>query len=111
MLPNHLFNQTITLYNRSAYDGYGKESYGSGSSQKARIQLTSKPTYEYSVEGIDATQYIISAIMYLKSTVTVTEGDKITFGSNNYRVHSVKPAIDGEGNTNHIRVDCTKWNI
>ena len=106
-----LFNQTITIYNTASKNRYGREQVGSGTNTKARVQVVSKPRLHFSSDGSDAIQYVIAAIIYCKPDVTVNEGDKITHGSLTYRVHGKSLATDGTGQTNHIKLECTKWNL
>ena len=103
--------QTITLYNRSGFDRYGKEVVGSGTTVKARVQPTSKVRFQYGAEGSQQTQYVITAIIYLPPGTTVNEGDKITYNSLDYRVHGKSEGINGVGGANHIKVECTKWQM
>ena len=106
-----LFNQAISIYNSSSVDRYGKEVLGSASTCRARVQVVSKPRLHFASEGSDAIQYVIAAIIYVKPDTTVEEGDKIAYNGTNYRVHGKSVATDGQGQTNHIRLECTKWNI
>lgn len=111
MSLSSLFNQQITIYNKASFDRYGREQVGSGSTHKARVQVTSKPRLQFAPEGGSGTQYIIAAVVYLKPDVTVNEGDKITYNSVNYRVHAKHLPTDGTGQTNHIKLELTKWQI
>lgn len=106
-----LFNQSITIYNTASKNRYGREQVGVGTATKARVQIVSKPRLHFASDGSDAIQYVIAAIIYCKADVTVNEGDKITYGDNNYRVHGKSLPTDGSGQTNHIKLECTKWNI
>jgi plastocyanin len=101
-----LLRQSTTLYNRSGYDRYGKETVGAGTTIKARVQIVSKPRIMP-----DGTSYVITAIIYYPSDTTINEGDKITYGANNYRVHGISLPTDGVGQTNHKKIECTNWNI
>lgn len=106
-----LFNQTITIYNTASKNRYGREQVGSGNNTKARVQVVSKTRLHFAADGSDATQYVIAAIIYCKPDVTVNEGDKITYNEVNYRVHGKSLATDGRGQTNHIKLECTKWQM
>lgn len=111
MSLSSLLGQTITIYNTTSKNRYGREQVGSGTSVSARFQKTSKPTFEYSSRGSREVQYIITGIAYVQSTVTVNEGDKVTYDGVNYRVHGVSKVIDGTGNTHHKKLELTKWQI
>lgn len=106
-----LFNQTVTIYNTASKNRYGREQVGSGTNHKCRVQIVSKPRLHFSSDGSDAIQYVIAAIIYCKSDVTVNEGDKITYNGVNYRVHGKSLPTDGLGQTHHIKLECTKWQI
>ena len=106
-----LMRQTITLYNRSGFDRYGKETVGAGTSVLARVQIVSKVRFHFSAQGSDAAEYVIAAIIYVPSATTVNEGDKITYNSVDYRVHGVTLSTDGQGDTAFKKLECTKWNL
>jgi len=102
-----LLNQTITLYNKSALDKFGRETYAASSSVKCRFQR--KTITRLVPTGSTAETKVIEAIVYLPSNTTINIGDKLTYGSVDYKVFGRYDAIDGAGATNHIRVEVTKW--
>ena len=106
MSLNSLFNQTITIYNKSSYNSEGREVLGSGSTSKARVQEVSKRKLTP-----DGSVIIIDLIVYAKSSVTVNTDDKITYNSVNYKVIGKTTATDGQGNTNHYKLELVKWQI
>lgn len=101
-----LLRQATTLHNRTGFDGFGKEQFGSGSTVAGRVQVVSKPRL-----GPNDTQYVIAAIIYYPASTTVNEGDKITYSGVTYRVHGITLSVDGIGNTAFKKIECTKWNI
>lgn len=99
-----LLNQTITIYSKSGYSASGRESLGSGVSVNSRLQATTKQKLLPNGSLIT-----ILAIAYVPSTTTVNIDDKVTYGGNNYKVYGKYNAIDGAGNTNHIKLELVKW--
>lgn len=99
-----LFRQTITIYAKSGYDSQGRESVGAGTTAKARFQATSKTRLlpNGSIKNIDG-------IAYVGSDVTVNIDDKVTYDSENYKVLGKYKVPDGQGNTNHIKLELIKW--
>jgi hypothetical protein len=104
MSLNGLLNQTITLFTKSGLDKYGKETYGSSVSTKARVQVTTKT--RLLPNGQTKT---ILAVAYVAPSTTINVGDKVTYGGIDYKVFGRYDAVDGEGETNHIKVELTKW--
>lgn len=104
MSLNSLFRQSISIYNKSSLDRFGREQVGSATTVSARFQKVSKVRYKP-----DGTQYIIEGIVYVPSNTTINEGDKIAYNSVNYRVHGISLPIDGTGNTHHKKLEVTKW--
>lgn len=99
-----LLNQTITLYVKTGLDKYGRESYNTSSSVKARVQR--KTTTRLLPNGQTK---IIEAIAYVPSGTSINKGDKVTYDSVDYQVFGRYDAVDGAGDTNHIKVELTKW--
>lgn len=100
-----LLNQNILLYSKSGYDRYGRETVGSSTEYRARVQRVSKarllPTGE---------QVLVTAIAYLdEEDLTVNNDDKVTYDSQDYKVFSVTTQIDGQGNQHHIKLELIKW--
>jgi len=54
---------------------------------------------------------IIEAVVYLKSGLNININDRVDYGSDKYQVFSKSEPVDGNGNTNHLKLDLTKWEI
>lgn len=104
MAFNDLLNQTITLYPKASIDAYGRRQVGTGVSHPARVQETTAAKLLPNGETIN-----IDAVVYLKSSVSVEHGDKITYDGNDYKVFSRNTSVDGAGTTHHIKLEITKW--
>jgi len=104
MKPTNFFNQSITLYSKSSYNRYGREVIGTGTSYKARVQLTNKSRLL-----LNGQVQVIDAIAYVQPDLTVAVNDRIDVGSNKYKVQGIYTAVDGQGNTNHIKLELIKW--
>jgi hypothetical protein len=101
-----LLNQDITLYLKSSYDAYGRETLGSGTDYRCRFQAVKKN--KLLPNGEVAT---IDAIVYMAGTVDVDVNDKVTYSGVNYKVLGKNTQIDGQGNTNHLKLELVKFQI
>lgn len=104
MSINGLLNQTITIYPKSGYNAYGRESVGTGVSVKSRFQKQTKQKLLPNGSLIT-----IEAIVYVPPTTTVNIDDKVTYGSIDYKVYGIYGAVDGVGVTSHIKLELVKW--
>lgn len=99
-----LFNQSVTLYNRSSYNSEGTEVLGATSTIKARVQEVSKRKLMP-----NGSVLIIDALCYVSPSVTVNTDDKLAYNSTNYKVIGKSVAVDGQGNVNHYKLELVKW--
>lgn len=104
-LPN-LLNQTVSVYPRASYDSYGREVLGSAVSYKARVQEVTKTIQQPNGQII-----AVDAIAYLNANPTISINDKVSFNSTTYKVVGKSTAIDGQGNTNHVKLMLAKSSI
>ncbi|MBC8552546.1 MAG: hypothetical protein H8D23_23195 [Candidatus Brocadiales bacterium] len=104
MAVTDFFNQTITLYNKSSYDKYGKMVVGSGTSVSARVQEDTK-----NVVLTNGQVITILATVYVAPSTTVSVNDKVTYSSVNYKVFRKYKTVDGKGDANHIKLELIKW--
>lgn len=106
MSVGNLLNQTISIYNKSSYDEYGRLTVGSATSVKARFQPQTKR-----ILAPNGDVLTISAIAYVPSDTTVNTDDKIVYDSNTYKVITKYPTPNGKGNTHFIKLELIKWQI
>lgn len=104
MLPNHLFNQTLTIYNKTSYDQYGREVVGSGTDVQGRLIIKTLSRLLPNGQTVQ-----IEAIAYVPTGTTVNANDRVTYGSDNYKVHGKYAPVDRNGNINHIKIELAKW--
>lgn len=104
MNPAGLFNQTITIAAKNGYNEEGRETVGGSTSVLARIQETTRRRLLP-----NNTLVTIDAIAYVPSSTTVTTDDKVSYNNTNYKVYGKYLAVDGSGQTNHIKLELTKW--
>lgn len=99
-----LLNQTITIYAKSSYNEEGREVVGDGTSIKCRFQQTTKRRLlpNGSLQTIDA-------VVYVPGSTSINTDDKVSFGGVNYKVFGKYAAIDGIGQTNHLKLELIKW--
>ena len=99
-----LLNQTITIYAKSSYNSEGREVVGAGSSIKCRFQQTTKRKLMP-----NGNLQTIDAIVYVPGDTSINTDDKVAFNSVNYKVFGKYAAVDGAGETNHIKLELIKW--
>lgn len=99
-----LLNQTITLYSKSGYNAYGRETVGSGTNYQCRFQKTTKTILLPTGQTIQ-----LVAIVYLAGEPTVAINDKVTYSDHDYKVAGIYTATDGQGNTNNTRLQLVEW--
>lgn len=98
------FNQTITIYNKSSYNAYGREVVGTGTDIKARVQKqTSRKLLD------NGNVVIIDGIVYLPAGTSVNTDDRIDYDGHKYKVYGRYEAVHGSGNTHHIKLEIIKW--
>jgi|SRR3990167_2329743 len=101
---NSLLNQTISIYSKSGYNAYGRETVGTATSVQSRFQKKTKQKLLPNGSVI-----MIEAICYISSDTTIAVDDKITYGGVDYKVYGIYAAVDGSGDTNHYKLELTKW--
>ena len=100
-----LLNQDIVVYNKTALDKYGRNSYSGGSTTvKARFQLKTINRLLPNRETV-----VVEAIAYVMPNTSINVGDKVTYSSVDYKVFGKNAAIDDVGSTDHIKLELTKW--
>jgi hypothetical protein len=99
-----LLNQTISIYNKSSYSSQGREVVGTALEVDARIQETTKQ--KLSPTGSLTT---INAIAYVPGDTVVAIDDRIDYANSKYKVFGVYGAVDGEGKTDHIKLELVRW--
>lgn len=104
MSINGLLNQTITITTKTGYNEYGRETTSGATSVQSRFQKTTKQ--KLLANGSLVT---IEAICYVPSDTTVAIDDKVTYGGVDYKVYGIYAAVDGAGDTNHLKLELTKW--
>ena len=112
MAATDLFNQTITLYNRTSYASDGRLVASSGSNIKARVQFSNKQRYQYNGVGTGNVSVItIDLIAYISSNNTVNVDDRVSYDSTDYKIAGIYKTVDGAGNVNHIKLELVKWKV
>ena len=106
MSIGNLLSQTITIYNKSSYDEFGRLVLGAGIDINARVQP--KSTRRLLPNGDVLT---IDALTYVPADTTVNTDDKIVYGNDTYKVYGKYPTPDGKGNTAFIRLELLKWQM
>lgn len=105
MSLNGLLNQTIVVYGKTSYNAYGREVVsGSATSVKARFQPQTKT--RLLPNGAVLT---IDAVAYVPANTTINVDDRVDVGTTRYKVLAKYPTPDGQGNTNHIKIELIKW--
>jgi hypothetical protein len=99
-----LLNQTITIYIKSSCDEYGREVVGTGTDTRARVQRTNN-----NVIGPTGSVVTIEVLLYVGPDVVLNVDDRVTISGVDYKVFAKHAAIDGQGRTDHIKLELTKW--
>lgn len=105
MFPDHLLNQTITLYENTSFDREGREVVSStGTEVSARIQATTKQ--KLNPNGSVTT---IHAIAYVPNDTTVEIGYKVVWDSVTYKVYGKYGTPGYNGTINHYKLELIRW--
>lgn len=104
MLPTSLFNQSVTLYTTSSYTEFGRERLSAGTICKVRFQPTTK-----TMLLPNGTVKQVDAIVYFAPDVEIEVEDKVRYSGVDYKVVGKSEGVDGQGNTNHIKVQLAVW--
>lgn len=106
MALQSLTNQTVSIYQVSSYDEYGRAVEGLPTSYSARFQKVQKSRMLPNGDNVT-----IEGIVYIYGEPSVNLNDKLVYGGNNYKVYSKTGQIDGQGNQHHVKLEVTKWQI
>lgn len=83
----HFFNDPLTIYNSSAKDEYGRDSWGSGVAALGRFVEKYKLLYNPQGEATSA-----DALIHVPAETVISVGSRVVFNGNSYRViQLVKP--------------------
>lgn len=104
MSINGLLNQPITITSKTGYNEYGRETTGTALTVNSRFQKTTKQRLLPNGSLIT-----ILAIVYVPADTTVVIDDMVTYGGVNYKVAGIYAAVDGAGDTNHLKLELIKW--
>lgn len=99
-----LLNQTIAIQTKTGYDTFGREIHDTASNIRCRFQKS--PTQRLLPNGSFIT---IEAIVYVGADESIDIDDKVVFDGTDYKVYGKYQAVDGLGNTNHYKLELTKW--
>ncbi len=104
MSINGLLNQQITISSKTGYNAYGRETVSTETTIQARFQKRTKQKLLPNGSVIT-----IEAICYVPPDTTVVVDDKISYGDVDYKVFGIYQAVDGSGDTNHLKLELVKW--
>ena len=104
MSINSLLNQQISIVTKTGYNAYGREVVGTATTVQARFQRNTKQKLLPNGSLIT-----IEATVYVPSDTTVAIDDKVTYSDTDYKVFGIYTAIDGVGDTNHLKLELVKW--
>ena len=93
MNPESLFNQTLTIYNKTSYNKYGREVVGSGTNVSGRLIIKTLSRLLPNGQTVQ-----IEAIAYVPADTTVEVNATVTYAP-----------VDMDGEVNHIKIELTKW--
>lgn len=99
-----LLNQKVTVYNKTGYNRYGRETVGSAGYVYARMQVGKKS--KLLPNGQVQT---VEAIAFVLPDTTIAVNDKVTYDSIDYKVADVSKMVDDTGTVNHLELSLIKW--
>jgi hypothetical protein len=99
-----MLNQTITVANTNNHDRYGRQTFGSSTNIKCRFEKKNQTRLLPNGE----TQ-VIHGIIFAQPTITINTDDKITFGSDTYKVVNKETVVVGNGSSHHLELEVVKW--
>jgi hypothetical protein len=99
-----MMNQTITVYQRSSYDGEGREVVGNGTTVRARVQPKTKNVFSQNSQLLT-----VEIVAYVPPDTSIVVDDRVGYGSQFYKVHTAYPTPNGDGNVEFIKVELLKW--
>lgn len=106
MNVDHLLKQSCSIATAGAQDKFGKKTMGAATTYACRFQKTTRV-----IAGVQREKEPIDGIVWLAKTAVVAIGDKLTFGTDTYRVMRIEPMIDRIGATRHLEVMVQDWNV
>jgi hypothetical protein len=104
MDPNGLFNQTLKIYAEDSYNAEGREVAGDFVEVLGRLQETTKTKFLPNSATVT-----INAIAYLPADADIAMDRRVDYGTTQYKVYGIYGAVDGNGQTNHLKVELVKW--
>jgi hypothetical protein len=104
MSINGLLNQQITIASKTGYNTYGREVAGASTTVQSRFQKTNKQRLLP-----NGSMITIVATVYVPSDTVVVIDDKVTYDGVDYKVYGIYTAVDGTGNTHHLKLELTQW--
>ena len=107
MSINGLLNQSVTVeLNTSAVGKHGESSFSTGVEYQARFQKTTK-----SIVNKEGDRIPINGIVFLPADAVITNGSRLTYGSDIYRVMSNEPVPGANGVTHHVELLVQSWSF
>lgn len=99
-----LLNQTISIYNKTGLDVTGREVTSAATSVKANFQRSNK-----NIMLPNGTVVQIEALIFVKPSVTVNNGDRVSYSGVDYKVVGKHHRIGRTGAVHHLELDVIKW--
>jgi hypothetical protein len=95
----HLLNQTATRYPKGGFDLYGKPTVAAG----VDFSVRAEPASERLVNQ-QGSEYMIDTRLFIEPDQAMELEDKITIGSDIYKVEKVEVMYAGDGTISHKEV-------
>lgn len=99
-----LLHQSATVYPKSGYNKYGRDTSGAGTTVKCRFQNDSKTRLLPNQQVV-----VIDGVVFFDGTVSVNTEDRILIGDISYKAFKVDASLDGRGNQKIIEVEVQRW--
>lgn len=103
---SHLLNQNMTVYNKTTNNRYGRENHGAGTTAKCRFQ--EKDITKLMPNGDSIT---LSGLIFAEPDLTISNNDRVTYNSVDYRVHAVAKSAGFTGAIDHLEIEVSLWQM
>lgn len=104
MNVDHLLKQSCTIATAGAQDRFGKNAHDAAVTYACRFQKTNRI-----MQMPNGEKAPIDGMVWLASADNVAINDKLTFGTDTYRIMMISPIVDGAGVTRHYELACSDW--
>ncbi len=104
MSVNSMLHQKATIYTRTGYDKFGRDTSSGGNVVFCRFQNDVKTIIQPNQQVV-----VQAAVIYFAGDASVNIEDRVVVAGLSYKVFEVNGSVDGRGNQRIIKARVTKW--